>query len=165
VSSSSSSSTTVADNDNKDSTASKNFLEIRNQVEKAHSASLIHRICCDINKVGTSVPRILEVLCLHANNIRNSTSPTIDPRSPTIVDRRQVLLSNFDLAFQQPYKVREGHGALNTLVNFLDVQWAAAWEMWDPKLKRSQSICGSIVQSSCTGKSRLIERYKCARAI
>jgi hypothetical protein len=142
------------------------FLKVIDLYLKAHgngTHQLVHSICRDIKAAG-SLQEILKVLNMHASNIERDSMAVDgvnDPQSLTkFPDGRQVLLSNFNLAFQVDYKQRSKHGALNAFLDFLDVHWSGAWERWKPNKCQSQSLCGTIAQSSCTGKSRLVERYE-----
>jgi hypothetical protein len=70
---------------------------------------------------------------------------------------RKDLLTNWEEPFRQPYKSR----SLNTFLEFLDVQWGKMVEDWDSTEGTRQSLCMTIVQSSCAGKSRLVDRSVC----
>lgn len=72
-------------------------------------------------------------------------------------DQQRILISNTKKAFRWTYN---GQHALAAFFEYLDVQWAKMIEHWDPAQGSLQSRCGTIVQSSCAGKSRLIDRDK-----
>jgi hypothetical protein len=71
-----------------------------------------------------------------------------------VMHERQELLSGFDKAFDVPYR----RHALSAFIEFLDLQWL---NMKDDFKQRGtpHSPCATIVQSSCTGKSRLVKMF------
>jgi len=72
---------------------------------------------------------------------------TMDPHT------RHMLLVGFDKAFN--YRYTEGQAKV-AFLNYLDIQGASMATLSLGKTTR-QSYCGTIVQSSCTGKSRLVQ--------
>ena len=71
-------------------------------------------------------------------------------------DQQRILISNTKEAFTWTYN---GQHALTAFLEYLDVQWLKMIAEWDPSNGGTlQSRCGTIVQSSCAGKSRLIDR-------
>ena len=71
-------------------------------------------------------------------------------------DQQRILISNTRKAFTWTYNSQH---ALSAFLEYLDVQWAKIVLQWDPSQGGTlQSRCGTVVQSSCAGKSRLIDR-------
>lgn len=66
---------------------------------------------------------------------------------------RSVILSNFEDAFKFEYN---DSNAMKAFLEYLDRRWLT---MYYGAPDISNSYCGTIVQSSCTGKSRLIAEY------
>ena len=130
--------------------ASDSILNLLNRLEQ--KPSLVYTVCSDI--IGfISLDKMLAALTSHAEYYYSTQSQSQDDEEPKISDLRQDLLAKFDFAFQHEYKGR----ALGAFIQFLDLQWISAWTCLEEK--KSQSICGTIAQSSCTGKSRLVERH------
>jgi hypothetical protein len=69
----------------------------------------------------------------------------------------RILVNHTERAFAWDYR---GEHALPAFLEYLDVQWLTMIELWDPSHGGTLlSRCGTIVQSSCAGKSRLVDRY------
>ena len=71
-------------------------------------------------------------------------------------DNQRILVLNSREAFSSPY---ESTHAMTAFLEYLDVQWLKMIEDWKPQRGTLHSRCGTIVQSSCAGKSRLVERF------
>ena len=71
-------------------------------------------------------------------------------------DHQRVLVLYTREAFSSPYEFTH---TMTAFLEYLDVQWLKMIEDWEPKEGTRQSRGGTIVQSSCAGKSRLVERY------
>ena len=71
-------------------------------------------------------------------------------------DMQRILVENTQRAFTWSYK---GEHAREAFLEYLDVQWLKIKHEWDPNHGTLQSRCGTIIQSSCSGKSRLVDRY------
>jgi len=67
--------------------------------------------------------------------------------------KRPILLSNFESAFEFEYS---GENGLKAFIEYLDRRWLTLVSVSDGTT-RADSYCGTIVQSSCSGKSRLVE--------
>ena len=67
----------------------------------------------------------------------------------------RILISSAD-AFDWPY---DGQQALLAFIEYLDVQWVNMREHYSPSKGTLQSRCGTITQSSCAGKSRLVKEF------
>lgn len=71
-------------------------------------------------------------------------------------DMQRILVENTERAFTWSYK---GEHARSAFLEYLDVQWLKMKAEWDPNQGTLQSRCSTIIQSSCAGKSRLVDRY------
>jgi hypothetical protein len=90
--------------------------------------------------------------------ISTSNAMDIDCNESAISHRgveRHELLSEWDVAFKQPYKNR----AFDSFLEYLDIQWAKVCKSWAIKDDTMHSFCATIIQSSCAGKSRLVQRF------
>lgn len=67
----------------------------------------------------------------------------------------RILISSVD-AFDWPY---DGQQALAAFIEYLDVQWVNMREHYNDSKGTLQSRCGTIIQSSYTGKSRLVHEF------
>jgi len=71
--------------------------------------------------------------------------------------QQRVLGSGCKDAFNYPYE----HQPLEAFEEYLDIQWLEMCRLFDSAPNDGEgtrhSRCGSIIQSSCTGKSRLIQ--------
>jgi hypothetical protein len=76
-------------------------------------------------------------------------------------ERRDELISRFDDAFAHPYRSH----ALDSFISYLDILWLNMQDGFDQVKGSKQSFCTAIVQSSCTGKSRLVERFELLQRI
>jgi hypothetical protein len=71
-----------------------------------------------------------------------------------VCDQQRILISNTKEAFKWTYSSQH---ALTAFLEYLDIQWLKMIDQWDPSNGGTlQSRCGTIIQSSCAGKSRLI---------
>lgn len=86
---------------------------------------------------------------------RKMMSTTNDP-VVSDYDHQRVLVLYTREAFSSPY---EPTHAMTAFLEYLDVQWLSMIKAWVPNEGTRQSRGGTIVQSSCAGKSRLVERY------
>jgi hypothetical protein len=80
------------------------------------------------------------------------------PRDYHSISERRQLISGVQEAFAHPYQ----RHALDSFIRYLDIQWVNMCQGFDEVKGTTQSFCGTIVQSSCTGKSRLVQRC-CSR--
>lgn len=82
-----------------------------------------------------------------------------DTRSPSRQNsddpQTRILISSVD-AFDWPY---DGQQALLAFIEYLDVQWVNMREHYNDSKGTLQSRCGTIIQSSYTGKSRLVHEF------
>lgn len=67
----------------------------------------------------------------------------------------RILITSAD-AFDWPY---DGQQSLLAFIEYLDVQWVNMREHYDHSKGTLQSRCGTITQSSCAGKSRLVSEF------
>ena len=67
----------------------------------------------------------------------------------------RILISSVD-ALDWPY---DGQQALLAFIEYLDVQWVNMREHYNDSKGTLQSRCGTITQSSCAGKSRLVKEF------
>jgi hypothetical protein len=63
-----------------------------------------------------------------------------------------LVPGGWDTAWDTRYEDR----ALENFLDYLDVLWGQRRENWNNGKPTANSFCGSIVQSSCAGKSRLV---------
>jgi hypothetical protein len=93
------------------------------------------------------------------DNIRTEMEVPHGDNIPSLNHEGSVLLPNVKNAFHHTYHER----VRDSFLEYLDVQWGemVAGYLSDPR-GTLVSLCGSIVQSSCTGKSRLVEEYSFA---
>jgi hypothetical protein len=63
-----------------------------------------------------------------------------------------LVPGGWETAWDTKYEDR----ALENFLDYLDVLWGQRRENWDNGKPTANSFCGSIVQSSCAGKSRLV---------
>lgn len=71
-------------------------------------------------------------------------------------DNLRVRGPHSDKAFSWPY---DGAHALTAFIEYLDLQWIRILREQNSVGISLQSRCGTVVQSSCAGKSRLVEEY------
>jgi hypothetical protein len=117
----------------------------------------IRQVCvdlCDAIRQGTfqELIRVISEL-----RVREGNAMELDSSDSELVFGREQkdLLTDWDVAFSQPkYKGR----ALKSFLEFLDIQWGKMVELWEEGEGTNQSLCGTIVQSSCAGKSRLVDK-------
>ena len=74
-------------------------------------------------------------------------------RVQEIRQQRPVLMSDFENAFKYEYCSER---AIKAFEEYLDRRWLTLVSVSDGTT-RADSYCGTIVQSSCSGKSRLVE--------
>jgi hypothetical protein len=86
------------------------------------------------------------------NQSRTVESPTED----ALGLQTRLHGTNALAAFEWKY---DNNHALSAFREYLDIQWSEINQKWVKGKSTSQSRCGTIVQSSCTGKSRLVEEY------
>lgn len=105
------------------------------------------------------------------SSLRNALKLAFNPHSITrtnFVERKNDLpedpdhriLVNCREAFDWPYEDKQ---ALRAFEEYLDIQWLEMCRLYDPMRSGTQfgtrlSRCCSIIQSSCTGKSRLMQQ-------
>jgi hypothetical protein len=76
-------------------------------------------------------------------------------RVQEIRQQRPVLMSDFENAFKYEYR---NERAIKAFEEYLDRRWLTMSSGVDDDL-REDSYCGTIVQSSCSGKSRLVDQF------
>jgi hypothetical protein len=101
----------------------------------------------DFKTLGTAINNYYEYACID-DEPRGKLPHKIQREFYTIMSEGWVT------AWYTEYEDR----ALNNFMDYLDSLWVQRMEGWTPGLT-SHSICATIVQSSCAGKSRLVYSY------
>lgn len=120
-----------------------------------HNASkiLIYKVSNALNISLQGQIGLQGIAMENRNDMMQLDAPYDSQWSPIIVEGRKELLDGFDAAFEFP-----PHGqALHAFMEFLDFWWGEMVSGFKLPRGSANSYCGSIVQSSCTGKSRLVE--------
>ena len=130
---------------------------IKSYAESVLSPQEIHNICAHIIKTMAKGDCFVYLSALLATIDKTQTGTAISTGIKiSACDQQRILISNTKKAFLWTYN---GEHALAAFLEYLDVQWAKMIQQWDPSQGGTlQSRCGTIVQSSCAGKSRLIDR-------
>src|SRR5438477_7461746 len=105
-------------------------------------------------KSTDSLPRLLDVVTSAESMPTNDDGCTGSEAFAN--DMQRILVENTEMAFTWRY---EGDHARAAFLEYLGVQWLQMKAEWDPNQGTLQSRCGTIIQSSCAGKSRLVDRY------
>jgi hypothetical protein len=111
--------------------------------------SVLHNICEKLvtSYKGDNFPQFFEGLEGSTKALRKNPRKLLE-----LKQRRPVLLSKFESAFECDY---HGENALKAFLEYLDRRWLTLVSVADGTT-RADSYCGTIVQSSCSGKSRLV---------
>ena len=130
---------------------------IKLEIQLGSSRQRIHNLCLHTMNSMDKSDCLVHLLTLFTS-VRNVQGMEISVGSETSTcDQQRVLISKTKEAFAWTYN---GQHALTAFLEYLDVQWLKMIEEWDPSNGGTlQSRCGTIVQSSCAGKSRLMDRY------
>ena len=130
---------------------------IKSRVELDLDRQRIHKICLyAVN--ATKKPDCLVHLFDAFASVENTLTENHVSTESEIpgCDQQRILIASTKEAFRWAYN---GQHALTAFLEYLDVQWLKMIDEWDPSNGGTlQSRCGTIVQSSCAGKSRLIDR-------
>jgi hypothetical protein len=114
---------------------------------------LSHEIVTSIDPVNSS-SAFMDAL----QSALTDGSPRIQPRGlDDTIDKTigvRVRGAHPEKAFYWPYKGQ----ALDAFIEYLDIQWILMQKR-SRQGESLQSRCGTIVQSSCAGKSRLVKEY------
>jgi hypothetical protein len=133
---------------------------LKQKSKSTFSQDEIHYFCTEIVDAMEStecLPRLLNVL-ISMESMPTNNEECTDSES-FANDMQRILVENTEKAFTWHYN---GEHARAAFLEYLDVQWLKMKAEWDPKQGTLQSRCGTIIQSSCAGKSRLVARYTTA---
>lgn len=130
---------------------------IKLKVTSDFSRQQVHNTCIHtINSMGKSDCLSYLMDAFAAVDNAPIGNPASTESEVPVCDQQRILVSNTKKAFTWTYN---GEHALTAFLEYLDVQWLKMIDEWDPSNGGTlQSRCGSIIQSSCAGKSRLIDR-------
>lgn len=103
----------------------------------------------NFNMLRRALELVQENSCHIERDIRTVSRQNSDDPQP------RILISSAD-AFAWPYN---GQQALLAFIEYLDVQWVNMREHYCKSRGTLQSRCGTITQSSCAGKSRLVSEF------
>ena len=128
------------------------------RIETNFSREEVHYICIDIiNWMERSTDCLTRLFDVLASAQKGPTSAEISSGSQTSsYNEERILVRNTEKAFTWRYN---GEHAQRAFFEYLDIQWLKMIEEWDNTQGTLQSRCGTIIQSSCAGKSRLVDRY------
>jgi hypothetical protein len=132
---------------------------LRSKATSGFSARQIHYFCTEIvNSSNTTNFRSFLLKALDsADRIPTATTANTDSgKSSNGLHLHRILVENTERAFSWHYN---GEHALTAFRDYLDVQWLKMREECPGDRGTRQSRCGTIIQSSCAGKSRLADRY------
>lgn len=117
-----------------------------------------------VHRLSQEIVTSIDVLDSSSSFIDAINSALIDeslwmqsPRLDEAVDKTNGVRlrgAYLELAFDWPYKGQ----ALDAFIEYLDIQWVLMQKRTIQGVSL-QSRCGTIVQSSCAGKSRLMKEY------
>ena len=132
---------------------------LSSKVETVFSREEVHNLCIHIifsmERNADCFTTLLDIMAsaekLLPINPANSSRSEIPA-----YDQRRILVTNTEKAFTWHYN---GEHARTAFLEYLDIQWLKMLEEWHPLQGTLQSRCGTIIQSSCAGKSRLVDRY------
>ena len=132
---------------------------LKSKIETNFSKEEIHYVCIDIiNSMERSstdcLTRLFDVLASTQNPPRNTEISSGSQTSS--YNEEWILVRNTETAFTRHYN---GEHVQRAFFEYLDIQWLNMIEEWDDTQGTLQSRCGTIIQSSCAGKSRLVDKY------